>query len=290
MFLKDYATKKQFKLFVEKNNIEDIYKAIELFSVFGGYDIKLDCTKTSEELIEQHILNNYEELKYQVNKFTNSYHVNHAILTGIAQGDRKTTTSFKRAHVSFEEGMKCVDNLLDTQIIEIESPLNFLVKSQENTTSKKLLFTVPFLRFWFAFISPIYKGIKERNYKEFFTLWQNRKTEFQDFICEELALEYIQDIFKEEGIKLIGKYWNKDINIDILAKTKSGKIIAGNYINSSKKVKKDALNKLKSDCEDMDLKVDIYTLFSKNGYTSELKSLKSENIRLFTLKSFKYLI
>ncbi len=186
--------------------------------------------------------------------------------------------------------MKCVDNLLDTQIIEIESPLNFLVKSQENTTSKKLLFTVPFLRFWFAFISPIYKGIKERNYKEFFTLWQNRKTEFQDFICEELALEYIQDIFKEEGIKLIGKYWNKDINIDILAKTKSGKIIAGNYINSSKKVKKDALNKLKSDCEDMDLKVDIYTLFSKNGYTSELKSLKSENIRLFTLKSFKYLI
>ncbi len=186
--------------------------------------------------------------------------------------------------------MKCVENLLDTQIIEMESPLNFLVKSQENKSAKKLLFTVPFLRFWFAFISPIYKGIKERNYEEFFTLFQNRKMEFQDFICEELALEYIQDIFKEEEIKLIGKYWSKDINIDILAKTKSGKIIAGNYINSSKKVKKDTLNKLINDCKSIGLKVDIYTLFSKNGYTNEVKSLKGENIKLFTIKSFRYLL
>ncbi len=290
MFLKDYSTKKQFKIFVEKNDIKDIYKAIELFSICGGYDVKLDITKTSEEPIQQHILNNYEELKYQVSKFTHSYRVNHAILTGIAQGDRKTTTSFKRAFVSFEEGMKCVENLIDTQIIEIESPLNYLVKSQENTDTKKLLFTVPFLRFWFAFISPIYKGIKDRNYEEFYTLFQNRKTEFQDFIIEELALEYIQDIFEEDEIKLIGKYWNKDINIDILAKTKSGKIIAGNYINSSKKVKKEALNKLKSDCENIGLKVDIYTLFSKNGYTNELKALKSESLGLFTIKSFRYLL
>ncbi len=186
--------------------------------------------------------------------------------------------------------MKCVENLLDTQIIEIESPLNFLIKSELNVDTKKLLFTTPFLRFWFAFISPIYKGIKEKNYEEFFTLFKNRKHEFVDFIIEELAFEYIRDFFKEEEIKLIGKYWNKDINIDIIAKTKSGKVIVGNYINSNKKVKKEALNNLIKDCEQLDLKVDIYTLFSKNGYTNELKSLKGENLRLFTIKSFRSLL
>ena len=32
-------------------------------------------------------------------------------LTGIAQGDRRTNSSFKRAFVSFEEGMKCVEKI-----------------------------------------------------------------------------------------------------------------------------------------------------------------------------------
>ncbi|PIF03449.1 MAG: hypothetical protein CSA86_05645, partial [Arcobacter sp.] len=191
---------------------------------------------------------------------------------------------FKRAHISFEEGMKCVEELLDTQIIEIESPLNFMIKSEFNIDTKKLLFTTPFLRFWFAFISPIYKGIKNKDYTEFFTLFENRKNEFIDFIIEELALDYIEDTFKEDEIKILGKYWNKDVNIHIMAKTKSDKI------NSNKKVKKEALNNLKDDCKKIGLKADIYVLFAKNGYTNELKSLKSETIRLFSIKSFRHLV
>ena len=243
------------------------------------------------ELIEKHILNNYDNLRYEINIISGGYKVDHAILTGIAQGDRKTTTSFKRAFVSFEEGSRCVEKLIDRGIIEIESSQHFLAnKRGDDKIAKKLLFTAPFLRFWFAFVSPIYKGIKEKNYKEFYELFENKEAEFGDFVFEELAMEFLIDFFKEDPIKQFGKYWDENIKFDLLAKTTSGKIIAGNckYINS--KIKKSELNTLKENSTSINLNADIFVLFSKNGFSNELKSQKSETIKLFTTKSFKLLL
>ena len=266
--------------------------AIDYFTVFGGLDIKLDTSKTLLELIEKHILNEYQEHKNRIHTLTGGYSVDHAVLTGIALGDRRTNSSFKRAHVSFEEGMKCVDNLCDRNIIEIESPQNYLInkRGKDNKVAKKLLFTTPFLRFWFAFISPIYKGIKEGNYKEFYTKFENKQAEFSDFIFEELSMELLIDSFKDDEISQVGKYWDDKREISIVAKTKSGKIIAGNckYINS--KLKKNELNKLISDCKSININPDILVLFTKKGFSSEIKSMKSESLKLFTERNFKILI
>jgi hypothetical protein len=265
--------------------------AVKYFIVFGGLNIKIDTTKPLLELIEKHILNEYSNLKYEIHNLTGGYKVDHAILSGIALGDRRTNSSFKRAFVTFEEGMKCVEKLVERGIIEIESSQHHLAKKRgDDKVARKLLFTTPFLRFWFAFVSPIYKGIKENNYKEFYTLFENKEAEFGDFVFEELSMEYLRDLYKEDPIKQFGKYWDDKIQIDLVAKTTSGKIIAANckYINS--KIKKNELNKLKEDCDSTDLKVDNFALFSKNGFSSELKSQKSETLRLFTPKSFKLLL
>ena len=82
--------------------------AVKYFIVFGGLNIKIDTTKPIVELIEKHILNEYNSLRYEINSITGGYKVDHAILTGLALGDRRTNSSFKRAFVTFEEGMKCV--------------------------------------------------------------------------------------------------------------------------------------------------------------------------------------
>ena len=187
--------------------------------------------------------------------------------------------------------MKCVEKLIDRGIIEIESSQHHLAKKRgDDKIAKKLLFTTPFLRFWFAFVSPIYKGIKEKNYKEFYELYENKQAEFGNFIFEELAMELLRDSFVEDPVKQFGKYWDEKTEIDLVAKTTSGKIIAGNckYINS--KIKKNELNKLKEDCKTTDLNVDTFVLFSKSGFSSELKSQKSETLKLFTPKSFKLLL
>jgi len=266
-------------------------EAVKYFIVFGGLNIKIDTTKPLLELIEKHILNEYSNLKYEIHNLTGGYKVDHAILTGIAQGDRRTNSSFKRAFVSFEEGMKSVEKLVERGIIEVESSQHHLAnKRGDDKVARKLLFTTPFLRFWFAFVSPIYKGIKEKNYEEFHTLFENKQAEFGNFVFEELAMEFVRDLFNEDPIKQFGKYWDEKREIDLVAKTTSGKIIAGSckYINS--KIKKNELNKLIDDCKSIDLKVDIFLVFSKNGFSNELKSLKSENIKLFTPKSFKLLL
>ncbi len=265
--------------------------AIKYFTVFGGLNIKIDTTKPLIELIKKNILDNYSDLKYEIHNLTGGYKVDHAILTGIAQGDRRTNSSFKRAFVSFEEGSKCVENLIERGIIEIESSQHHLAnKRGDEKISKKLLFTAPFLRFWFAFVSPIYKGIKKGDYEEFYKLFENKSGEFGNFIFEELSMEFLKDSFKEDPIKQIGKYWDEKVEISLVAKTTSGKIVVANCKYKDTKLKKNELNKLIDDSKNVGFNPDIYILFAKNGFTSELKSQKSENIRLFTQKSFKLLL
>jgi len=187
--------------------------------------------------------------------------------------------------------MKCVENLSDRGIIEVESSQNFLVnKRGDNKIAKKLLFTTPFLRFWFAFVSPIYKGIKEGNFKEFNEKYEGRKADFSDFIFDELGLELTTDLYKDDQIKNMGKYWDENIEVSIVAKTKSGKIIAGNCKQNNSKLKKSDLNKLKADCEAIGLKPDTFILFTKKGFTSELKSMKSDSIKLLTTRNLKILL
>ncbi|MFA7083831.1 MAG: DUF234 domain-containing protein [Arcobacteraceae bacterium] len=266
-------------------------KAIEYFTVFGGLNIKIDTNKPLLELIQTHLLNNYRMLRTEIGLISGGYRVDHAILTGAALGDRRTQTAFKKAHVSFEEGMKCVEGLCEKGIVELESSQHFLTQQRGDTkVAKKLLFTAPFVRFWFAFISPIYKGIKEGNYEEFYALYENRKAQFSDFVFEELALEFLIDFYKEDALKQMGKYWDDKIQLDLIAKTTSGKIIVGSCKYNDTKVKKSELTKLKEDSLSLNITPDLFIIFAKKGFSNELKALKSETIRLFSAKSLKLLL
>ncbi len=187
--------------------------------------------------------------------------------------------------------MDCIDELCDLGVIQIESSLQRLTNLTDHyEVSDKLLFNSPFVRFWFAFVSPLYQGIKEGNYEEFYKKYENRKAEFTDIIFEQLSHELLKELFKEDEIVQIGRYWDDEIDINILAKTQSGKIIAGTckYINS--KVKKSELTKLKESCDVVDIKADTVVMFSKKGYSNELKSLKNENLKLYTVRNFNLLV
>lgn len=265
--------------------------AIKYFTIFGGLDIKIDTTIPLKELIEKEILNKYSYLKNELTLFTGGYNVDQAILSGIALGDRRTTTSFKRAFVSFEEGMKCVEKLSERGVIEVEASQHFITNQRgDNKVAKKLLFTTPFLRFWYAFVSPIYKGIKEGKYEEFYKNFENREAEFSDFVFEELCLELLTDLFKDDKLKNSGKYWDENNNIDLIAKTTSGKLIAASCKYTNSKVKKSELTNLKNTCKEIGFQPDIFVLFTKTGFSNELKSLKGDTLKLYTEKSFKLLL
>jgi hypothetical protein len=290
MIILDKSIKEQFKIFCEINKIDDMQIAIKYFTIFGGLKIEIDTSKPILELIEKHILNNYNYYRSEINHLTGGYHVDHAILSGVALGDRKTTNAFKRAHVSFEEGMKCVDSLYEKEILDIDSSEHFLLgKRGDSKVAKKLIFTNPFLRFWFAFVSPIYKGIKDGNYEEFKEKFKSRESDFSDFIFEELALAFIKNSFVD-NIKQHGQYWNENINIPIVAKTVLEKTIVGMCKYSDNKLKKSEFNKFLEDLKSEDIAYDIIVIFTKNGCSNELKNLKSDTLKIFDIKSLKALL
>ena len=274
----------QFSFFCKKNNPKSMEIAVEYFAIFGGLDVTLNMDEPLDKLIQKHILKEYKFLRNDVSKFTDGNEKYHRLLSASALGDRRTNSSFKRASFSFDDGMDLVEELRDIGFIKLERCC------EDIYVSDKILFNIPFLRFWFAFISPIFKSIRDKDYKEFFEIYNNRRTEFTNLVFEQLSHEFIKKTFTEDKIYNIGRYWDDDREIDLVAKTKSGKKIVATCKYTDKKLKKSELSKMKELSVQAKIKPDIYVIFAKKGFSSELKALKSETVLLFTCRNFKVLI
>ncbi len=284
----------QFRSFCYQNKATDFEKAVEYFAVFGGMGWSVDMSVPIEELIEKKVLKNYRYIHGDITKITNSKSTHHAMLTAIATGDRREHSAFKKINIGREGGEEVIDFLIKDGFLvfdkSIEKPVN-----EKDGISDKLLFVAPFMRFWFAMISPTYKNIKEGDYTEFNKRWLDIKSEFTTLIYTQLVLELISLSFKEEfegdPIVSIGAYYDKNVSIDILAKRKSGIMLAGTCKYGKSKVNKSELTKLKELCTKAELdKVETYIIFSKNKFSSELKKDKDVNTKLFSLRHLSKLM
>jgi hypothetical protein len=279
----------QFRSFCFQNKTQELEQAIEYFSVFGGMSWSVDMTKSLEELIESKVLKNYTYIHGDITKITQSDKVSHSLLSAVAMGDGRVHSALKRARISRNEGENAIDTLCGKNIIKTEFPLESPPDSDEKI-DEKLNFNTPFMRFWFAFVSPYFKTIKEGDFKEAKEQFNNRKSEFYELTFKKLSMELMKKSFKDDPIVEIGSYWDRNTQIDILAKTASGKIIAGICKYSNSKAKKSELTRLKEQCDAAELTPDISVIISKGGFSNELKALKGEDVKLFALKNFKTLV
>ncbi|MBN2782211.1 MAG: ATPase [Campylobacterales bacterium] len=281
----------QFQTFYKQNPDENMEAIFERFVVFGGEDFDVEYYLEIDEQIEYEILERYEEHHEEISALTSSRPLLHSILTGIAMGDGRMHSAFKRARVNEKDGLDAVDELVELKIIRREKPKQKSTSwIDDNRPSDKLIFNSPFLRFWFGFVSPIFKGIKDGDFSEFKKRYENNKAGFGDAIFKELSYELLKLNFKDDEITEIGSFWNKDIEIDIYAKTASGKTIVGVTKYTNAKIKKSELTKLQNMCADAKIDADMFVIVAKAGFSSELKSLKGDGLKLFTLKNFKKLI
>ena len=283
------TTLEQFRSFCFQNNATDFETAVEYFAVFGGMGWKVDMSKPLDELIEEKVLKNYRYIHGDIAKITQSDKTHHALLSGIAIGDRREHSAFKRANVSREEGEESIDFLVQNDLL-IRDRSQAQPANEREEVSDKFFISLPFLRFWFSSISPYYKGIRDGDYTEVKARLTNMKQDFSDLVYDQLVMELLKKSFKEDRIEKIGSYWDKNNEIDILAKTKSGKIVAGICKYSKSKAKKSELTKLKEQCAKAQLEPEIFVIFSKSGFSNELKKEKGESLRLFALKNLKTLM
>lgn len=283
----------QFRSFCYQNNAIDFDKAVEYFCVFGGMGWSVDMTKPLDKLIVNKVLNNYRYIHGDLTKITHSKPTYHAMLSAIATGDRREHSAFKKVNVGREDGEETIDFLIKDGFLmfdkSVEKPLD-----EKDGISDKLLFVTPFMRFWFSVISPTYKSIKDGDYSEAIKRWDSIKSQFPSLIYQQLVLELVQLSFKEEfegdPIVSIGSYYDKNVEIDILAKRKSGAMLAGSCKFGKQKANKSEFSKLKEQCKLASLEVDQYLIFSKNKFSSELKKEKGKALRLFSGRNLSKLM
>ena len=267
----------QFRLFCHHNAITDPATALELFAIFGGLDDAIDPSKPLETLIEEHILTPYKQLHSLITHFTGSNPLYHKVLTGVAQGDGRT--AFKRANVSPVEGIRAVEAMCEAGFLRTEACF-------KNPDQERLSFTLPFFRFWFAFVSPLFKGISQGDYAEFSQRFAQQKSEFSQRTFEQLAQLLLLESLPEA--MSVRAFWNSSLYVPLVLTCKDKSTLVGTFKHSAQKMKKSDLSALQALAKNANITADGYVLVAKGGFSSELKN--HPNVHLFTLKHLKLLM
>ena len=282
-----------FRSFAYQNNIKDFDKALEYFTVFGGTGWEVDASKSLDVLIEEKVLRNYESIHNGITRFTHGNALYHMLLSIIALGENHEDALFKKARVGREKGEEAMDYLEMKSLLRFDKSIEKPLKSSD-AKSDKLFFELPFMRFWFAVISPYYKSITEGDFSEPKQKWDSIRNNFSILLSNHLVLELVKqshaEKFADDPIVSIGSYYDKQIQIEVLAKRKSGKMLAGECKYSTKEAKINMLTTLKEKCQKAELSVTDYVLFSKNGFSSEFTELKDADVTLLSQENLSSLL
>jgi len=274
-----------FRSFAYQNNIRDLDKALEYFSVFGGTGWDIDKSKSVDALIKEKVLRNYEPIHNGIIRFTHGNALYHMLLSIIALGENHEDAVLKKGRVGRDKGEEAMDYLEMKSLLKFDTSVEKPLKSSDGK-SDRVLFELPFMRFWFATVSPYYKSVSTGNFSEFEERWSQLRGNFSILLSNLLVLELVKQSvatkFTDDPIVAIGSYYDKHVEIEILAKRKSGKMLAGECKYSQKPAKINMMDALKEKCQKVELDVSDYILFSKNGFAPELKALEDEHSTLLS--------
>jgi hypothetical protein len=155
----------------------------------------------------------------------------------------------------------------------------------------KLRFVQPFMRFWFGFVTYYRKDLALGAGTKFLENFKKHYERLRSLVYEQLCNDLLLNSYEgKEEVLSSGSYWNIYSEFDILVLTKSKKVILGECKYKDRTVCKNEFTKLKQKALESDIKVDIYALFSKSGFSKELLGLKDENLLLFDLNDLKVLL
>jgi len=184
--------------------------------------------------------------------------------------------------VSEEVGHPAIQTLIERGVIRAKK-----CKGADD----RLFFTLPFLRFWFAFVSPLFKGVRDGDFSEVKARWESYENEFVQLPFVELSHFVVRKMLQDDSIMEISQFWRNDgLEIDIYAKTRAKKRLIGSCKYTNNKIKKSELSRLDSLAKEAGINYDAMIIVAKKGFSKELKEQKGARLQLLTLKNFKVLV
>jgi len=291
----------QFRSFYFRNYPNDMETQISYFSIFGGLGFDIDTSKPIEELIHQHVFENFEQLRAKIKELTLNDQNNKRLLRALAIGDRRIFSAFNRAGLNNGNGGAALNFLAEKGLVSLEysreedpkkeNPKQKLKREvSRHRISHKVLFTQPFMRFWFYFVSPHKKEIAEKNYDNFFKDFHAKKNSYTSLVFEELSEVLLNYHIRDSQILSSGSYWDANIEIDILTITDTQKVYIAECKWTNHIVNKKEFHKLLDKCEKLKIEPTQISFFSKRGFSKELLSMQSASLALYTAEDFAALL
>ena len=286
------------KFFPEKN-FSDF---LNIFTITGGMPAYLKQFEGGGELseeIKKKIFNKtaflYNEVEFTLKEELRETKNYLAILRAIALGKRKLSEIVNEVGLDKATANKYLSVLINLRQVEREVPIT----EDKPDKSRKGLYKISdnFFVFWFQYIFPYKSYLEMDNYdyvleKMFSGLKYNDNvnSDFKSITAQvyervavELMIAWQDKIFAFERV---GRYWNSNLEIDIVGFSSSEKkIIFGECKWSEKPVGTNIYEELKKKAATVEWKrgdrKEYYILFSKSGFTEEMiKIAKSDGVIL----------
>ena len=222
------------------------------------------------------------------------------ILIAVAQGDGKLLNISKRARESESLTIELITQLVELDMLQVEesreNPLRVHPKQKIKRSLRpyriqpKVRFKIPFFRFWFGFVEPYRNKLLQGDNIGFVENYKSHYDRCMSLVFEQLSDDLLELYLRDrDRIVSRGSFWDHHSEFDILSITHSGDIILGECKYKGRRVCKNELNKLKDKAKNSSIAVDIYALFSKDGFSNELKHSREKNLLLFDIEDFKKL-
>jgi AAA+ ATPase superfamily predicted ATPase len=271
------------------------------YAVLGGiphYLRQADPQKSLGENIKQHILSRgsvlYSEVEFRMRQELRETAVYNSIIEAAAMGNTRFNEIHNKTQIEKNKLSVYLKNLVGLELIDREFSLEEGKGSQSNIQRGIYRITDPFFRFWFAFVFPnvseLESGGAEGVYRHVIAPFFD---EFVSLAFEEICREYLRRLNRKERLPFyvsrIGKWWDKNSEIDIIAPSGDGKrLILGEckYRRQTLFGLADAQSAFKKYTGKAETS---WFFFSRSGFTKDVKELakkaaaEKKEIRLITL-------
>lgn len=290
----DELTFGEMKLFFPSYNDEQI---LSVYSILGGvphYLLQFNHEKSIEENICERILSKgsvlYNEVDFLLKQELREPQVYYTIIEKIAMGSTKLNEIHTKTQISTSKLSVYLKNLIELGIIEKEYPVTERLKVRVNLHSGIYKLSTHFFLFYFRFVFPNISDLEEGLVQDVYSYdiqpdLSSYVGPIYEKVCRTLLIEKIRTEKYPYRIKYIGRWWDKQQEIDILGFTED-KYIVGECKWRNKKLGIDVYKNMKLKTESNFRVDDVhYYLFSKSGFTKELLEEENKNDHLHLFES-----
>lgn len=262
------------------------------FAVAGGipaYWLQFSEERDFWENLKGHVLRKgqmlFDEVEFILREELREPRYYFALLQAIAQGKRKLSEIVNATGISQPVANKYLGVLAGLKIVEREIP----VTEERPLKSKKGLYRIidEFFQFWFRFVFPRRAELEMGRIDGVLKNIRSEMPPYLSSVYEKIAIESIKRHGKPFSFASVGRWWEKNEEIDIVGINKDLNTILFGEVKWSEKIVGvniyDALkNKAKKVIWGGKNRKELYCLFSKKGFTDAMiKRAKEEGVILF---------